>query len=156
MTENTETADLQMAVPTGWLMIDPPDGVSLIAVDPEPMGEVRANLVVTTMARPDGLGPVTADLVDEYLNGAVERLSAELDQFELIAGWTTSPAGSRSPTQRLLGHHCVEGATVEMIQQHVWVDDVVVVVTATVPLGIDERLTEVLNECLESVATAAA
>jgi hypothetical protein len=156
MTQDAQTTDLQISVPTGWMMVDPPDGVSLIAVEPEPNGDVRANLVVTMTPRPDGLGEVTPEMIDEYLNGAVERLTAELDEFDLIAGWTAAVSAGEAPTQRLVGHHSVQGTTVEMIQQHIWIEDAVVVVTATVPLGIDEQMTAVLDECLESVAAVAA
>jgi hypothetical protein len=136
--------DAEVKIPVGWITVEPPEGVSMIAVDPEPTGDVRANIVVT------------AELVDRYLNGAVEQLTVELDGFDLIEVWTTDEQPGYPATQRVLAHHRVNGTTAEMIQQHVWIDDVVVVVTATVPLGIDDQLTEVLHQCLDSVVAAAA
>jgi hypothetical protein len=148
--------DAEVKIPAGWITVDPPEGVSMIAVEPEPTGDMRANIVVTMATRPTGTETVTAELVDQYLNGAVDQLSAELDEFDLIGAWTTNAEPSHPATQRLVAHHRVNGTTVEMIQQHVWIDDVVVVVTATVPLGIDEQMTNVLHECLDSVVAVAA
>jgi hypothetical protein len=148
--------DAAVKIPAGWLTIDPPEGVSMIALEPEPCGDVRANIVVTMATRPPGTETVTAEFVDQYLNGAVDRLSAELDEFDLIDAWTTEAQLSHPATQRLVAHHRVNGTTAEMIQQHVWIDEVVVVVTATVPLGIDDQMTSVLHHCLDSVVPVAA
>jgi hypothetical protein len=148
--------DAEVKIPVGWITVEPPEGVSMIAVEPEPTGDVRANIVVTIVTRPADTETVTAELVDRYLNGAVEQLTVELDGFDLIEVWTTDEQPGYPATQRVLAHHRVNGTTAEMIQQHVWIDDVVVVVTATVPLGIDDQLTEVLHQCLDSVVAAAA
>lgn len=130
-------------------------GTGLVAIAPDAgtSAGFRANVVVTSAGRETPGRPSIAD-IDAYLGDLVTHLLTVLDTAELASVWTAGPSSDRFATQRLVVTHCVGGIDVEMAQQHVWFDDVVVTVTATVPAGADQALVDVLDRCLESVVHA--
>ena len=163
--------DALVRTPTSWTVVAPPPGVALVAVEPtatddgEP--QFRANIVVTMIDRPIG------DDVDAYLENVLAHLLADLDDAEVVEVLTipqpidltsdephgpgASSVGKAQPTlgQRLIVLHRVGELAVETVQQHTWIDDTVVIVTATVPEDRADDLAPVLCDCLGSVSVAA-
>ena len=143
--------EAQVQVPDGWLVGEPPDGVALMAVEPVLDAEVRASLVVTVIDRP------AHDEVNRYLDTVLAGLLGELDDARLLDVWTTDRMLAKPPTlgQRLVVRHRVGGVEVDMVQQHTWIADTIVVVTATTPVDAPDEQVELLSRCLESVRLAA-
>jgi hypothetical protein len=61
--------------------------------------------------------------------------------------------GDGLPIQRLIARHRVEGVDVEMVQQHTWHADHIVVITATVSPEADDELVAMLDLCLSSAVS---
>ena len=112
---------------------------------------IRANLVVTMVDRP------TSNDVDAYLSDVLQRLNTELKDAELVEVWTIAQPEAASDVlqQRFIVRHTVSEVAVEMIQQHTWIDDTIVVVTATVPVDLPNDMARVVSDCLDSVGLAA-
>ena len=163
--------DALVRTPTSWTVVAPPPGVALVAIEPTDADDgeprFRANIVVTMIDRPLG------NDVEAYLEDVLAHLLADLDDAEVVEVWTipqpidmagdepasssTGPAGNARPTlgQRLIVLHRVGEMAVETVQQHSWIDDTVVIVTATVPEDRADALAPVLCDCLDSAAVAA-
>ena len=143
--------DAVVQVPSGWLVVEPPPGVALAAMDPTADGVVRTNLVVTMVDRP------AVNDVEAYLDAVLATLLTELNDARLVDAWTTDNRRGQPPTlgQRILVHHRVGAEMVAMVQQHTWIEDTVVVVTVTAPVDLADDLVVVLSECLESVVIGA-
>ena len=141
----------EIDIPTGWLVGEPPEGVALMAVEPVLDAPVRASLVVTVVERPAG------DDVDRYLDGVLAALLGELVDAHLVDVWTTDQPLAAPPTlgQRLVVGHRVGDVEVDLVQQHTWIDDTIVVVSVTTPIDTGDEQVELLCRCLESVRPAA-
>jgi len=164
--------------PTSWNVVEPPPGVALVAIEPAAVDAdgkrtFRPNVVVTMVDRPAG------DDVDAYIEDVIAHLLVDLDGAELIdvftirqpidltadpadAASSAAGAGDAVPSaagpnfgQRLIVQHRLGEITLETVQQHSWVDDTVVIVTVTVPVGRADELAPTLSNCLDSVAVAA-
>ena len=143
--------DALVQVPGGWLVVEPPPGVALAAMDPTGDGAVRTNLVVTMVDRP------AVNDVEAYLDAVLAALLTELNDARLVDAWTTDNRRGQPPTlgQRILVHHRVGAELVAVVQQHTWIDDTIVVVTVTSPIDLADDVVVVLSSCLESIAIAA-
>jgi hypothetical protein len=144
--------DATVQVPNGWLVgDDPPAGVGLVAVEPTTNGAVRANLVVTMIARP------AYDDVNAYLDDVLASLLTDLDGASLLDAWTTDRPDAVPPTlgQRIVLEHRLGDATATLVQEHTWIDDTIVVVTVTVRPDAPDDVVDMLARCLTPEATAA-
>jgi hypothetical protein len=140
--------------PKHWLSIEPPEGLTLVAIEPGDPTTYRPNLVVTASPRPrdtNGLLPITEALVDSYLNDVVSGLGSILDEFEFGDAWLLDPPTHQRATQRIIGRYAAGYAPVEIVQQHAWFDEIIVVATATVPADCSNGMAAVLGRCLSSV-----
>jgi hypothetical protein len=91
------------------------------------------------------------DDVDAYLDGVLAHLLLDLHGAQLVDAWTVD---GEVPGQRFVLHHRVEGAPVATVQQHSWIDDTIVVVTATTAIDAPDELVSTLCGCLDSVVAA--
>lgn len=164
MSTNQQTAGWDVDVPHGWTIVDPPAGIALLAFEPEQDGATfRSNLVVTHQPRTGGpdadvAGEPSVERVNGYVDELLDALEANLPEAIVMGVWTAGRSDTtpeRLATQRvLLGYRTPDGAEVEMLQQHVWLDTEIVTVTATVPADVDDVMIDTLNACLESVTPA--
>jgi hypothetical protein len=139
---------VELALPDGWYEVDPPAGVELVVVaplDPDLAGlRVRSNVVVTQRRRDLEL------TVADYVDGVLDSLRDELDGFE-VHHVGADEIGGR-PVQRVIGRHAVAAQCIEIVQQHTWFDDRVVIATATVDPSISDADAAVIGACLDSLA----
>jgi hypothetical protein len=138
----------QLKFPADWLIIEPPDGIEMIAIEPEPTGAVRASIVATTTARRLRIGASLASEIDSYLVESLDALADSLHDVELHGVWTNTDTDQ--PVQRVALRHCSQGQQVEMVQQHIWAGDHVIVITVTVACDVDDALVACLDECLSA------
>jgi hypothetical protein len=128
----------------------------------------RSTLVVTHQPRTSH-GEPPVEEVNEYLDMLLDAFEDNLPAAEIIGVWTagtSEDAPERLATQRVLIGYvapsadedgtsvAVDGVEVEMMQQHIWLADEIVTITATVPSGVDQSTIDTLNVCLESLAVA--
>lgn len=163
-TQQAGESGWDIEVPAGWTVIDPPQGIALVAVDagdPSDETSFRPNLVVTYQDRADGgrgAEPAVDD-VNAYLDTLLDALEATLPEATVLGVWTAG-ASTDAPavlaTQRVLvGYRTPDGDEIDMMQHHVWLGDEIVTVTATVPADADQTVVDTLNACLESITPAA-
>jgi hypothetical protein len=136
-------------VPHGWTVLNPPQGVALVAIAPTVSGDFCSNVVVTTIERP------VNDDVDMYLESLVDRLPGGFEDAEILDVWLVHDPDPTLHAQRLVMEHRVGASLVHMVQQHTWLDDTIVIVTLTVPADLAEATAQELIDCLDSVACAA-
>lgn len=138
---------VELAVPDDWYDVDPPTGVELVVVAPldreHPGRRVRTNIVVTQCQRDVGLS------VDDYIAGVLFGLRESLEGFE-VHDVGIDELGGR-PVQRVIGRHAVAAQCIEIVQQHTWFDDRVVIATATVDPSISDADAAVVGACLDSL-----
>jgi hypothetical protein len=146
----TMTLDEPMALkyPDGWLIIDPPNGIDMIAIEPEPAGALRASIVANTTARRLRIGASLSSDIDSYLIETLDALASALDDVELHGVWINT--STDQPVQRIALRHCSQGQHAEMVQQHIWAGDHVMVITATVSCDVDDAIVACLDECLSA------
>lgn len=168
-TQTDDNPGYDVEVPDGWQRLEPPPGIALLAIeggddvplDAEASG-FRSNLVVTMQPRVTGGVPTDGE-VDDYLTTLLATLDEQLHDVEELGVWVgddnvTTP--ERLATQRVLVGYRIDHAggdaplEVEMMQQHIWLDDEIVTLTATVPSGVDDRTIDTLNVCLESLTVS--
>lgn len=166
MSTNQQTGQpgWDVEIPAGWTVIDPPDGLALVAVDPGDDADdtsFRPNLVVTYQDRSDGRRDVEPDVehVNEYLDTLLDALETSLPEATVLGVWTAG-ASADAPavlaTQRVLvGYRTPDGDEVDMMQQHVWLGGEIVTATATVPADAEQAMIDTLNACLESITPTA-
>lgn len=157
------STDLDVDVPDGWEVLPPPPGIALLAIDGAPDHEdstFQSNLVVTMQPRTT-IGVPTSGEVDDYLTTLLATLDEQLDDVEELGVWTADDrpdAPERLATQRVLLGYRIPSADnhvdVEMMQQHIWLADDIVTITATVAAGVDDRIIDTLNVCLDSLSLA--
>lgn len=154
---------IDVDVPAGWQVVEPPPGVALLALEPDEHAAFRSNLVVTLQRRTDSIGTPSATEVDAYLTTLIDSLDARLIDVEVLDVWTSGPnpdAPERLATQRVLIAYRIDAAghdaplEVEMMQQHVWLHDEIVTLTASVPATVDQTTIDTLDACLESLVLA--
>ena len=137
-------------VPRDWMIVDPPDGVALVAADPMRRAEIRSNLVVVMTPAP---GPATDAAIDEHLAAVIGELDEEgVELLDVVADHLDGDMPPQ-PTQRIIMLRHFGDVAAEVCQQHRWIDDRIVVTTVTVPadeLTADE--TDLLLTCLDSVS----
>jgi hypothetical protein len=146
--------DVSINTPAQWVSIEPPDGIALVSIEPGDPTTYRPNIVVALSPRPKngrGLLPATPDVIDNYLNDVVDELSSILEDFEFGEAWLFEVPPDQGPTQRMVARYKAGHARVEIVQQHVWFDDVIVVATATVPADCSTGLAATIDRCLSSV-----
>ncbi len=153
-----DVAGWDVAVPSGWVVVEPPPGVALVALAPDDGADAfRANLLVTHQPRP-GVGEPAVDEINHHVEMLLDALEANLPDAAVLGVWTAgrSPeVPERLATQRVLVAYTAPGGVeVEMLQQHVWTDDSIVTLTATVPADADQVAIDTLNLCLESLTVA--
>lgn len=138
-----------LLVPHGWTVLNPPAGISLVAIAPTGTGDFCSNVVVTTIERP------LNDNVDDYLEDLVERLPVDFEDAEILDVWLVHDPDPTVVAQRLVMEHRVGASLVHMVQQHTWMGDTIVIVTLTVPADLPDDSAQELIDCLDSVAYAA-
>ena len=141
--------DATVEIPKGWTLMDPPDGVALVASEPTPTRAVRANLVVNVVPQPVDGNPVP------YLENVVAALVSTLEAAEVQQVWVMGHPGDPTFSQRLLIRYRLNNTAVDLIQQHTWIDGSVIVVSATASADLPAEEAHILNRCLDSVGLAA-
>lgn len=160
--DTSELGDFDVEIPQGWEVVPPPAGISLLALEPEDAVDplaFRSNLVVTVQPRTESAAPTSA-MVDDYLETLLDTLDQQLTDVEELGVWVSDEHPERPErlaTQRILIAYRIDTddrdapLEVEMLQQHVWLADEIVTLTATVPAGVDDAMIDTLNVCLESL-----
>jgi hypothetical protein len=136
-----------LGYPDDWVPIDPPKGTVAAVVSPEATNGFHSNLVVT-------LTPLPPPDIDQYLWEAVSALTSALTEPSIEAVWVTE-RDDPQPQQRLIVRHMVEGIAVELVQNHTWLDEGVVVISASMAIHPDSDLIAILDVCLLSAAADA-
>jgi hypothetical protein len=138
---------VELAVPAGWYEVTPPQGIELVVVAPfdadQAGTEVRSNIVVTQRRRDVSLS------VAAYVDDVVDGLRAELSGFEAHHVGVDEIDGR--PVQRVIGRHAVGVQCFEIVQQHTWLDESVVIATATVDPSISDADAAMISACLDSL-----
>lgn len=113
-----------VAFPPGWEVAwRPTDGVALVALEPELVSPLRANLVVTLSDVPMSFA--------EWQKGTDVLLPRTLEQYDLIDLQRLELAGA--PAGRRLAHHTVDGNAATMEQWSILQDGRGYTLTFTVP-----------------------
>jgi hypothetical protein len=146
LVESEPTFDL--GYPEGWLPIEPPRPAVALVVSPYETNGFFPNLVVTLTQRPTDVNRAN---IDQYLWHAVSALSESLTEPSIEGVWVTEPDCPQAQ-QRVVVHHLVDGVAVEMAQHHTWLNDGIVVITASIAMPPDPELIATLDVCLLSAA----
>ena len=148
------TPRVTVDIPHDWLVVDPPDGVALVAADPMRRAGIRSNLVVVVTPAP---GPATDAAIDEHLASVIEELDDDgVDLLDVVADHLDGDVPPE-PTQRIIMLRHFGELTAEVCQQHRWIGDRILVTTVTVPSGeLTPDETDVLLTCLDSVSVGTA
>jgi hypothetical protein len=141
--------DIAVDFPDEWFRVPPPSGALAVVFAPDDASRFRPNIVVTTSALPDPVDGV--DRVEAYLTRTILEMDAGLVDFEVLDLWSVDDSGSR---QRLIARHNDGDMTIEVVQQHTWGAEGVLVVTASVATDIVDALAAEIEACLDSVRVA--
>ena len=157
MSTDTDTIALEIDLlfPSDWISVEPPLGIAAIAVAPQSTNGVYTNIVMHCVALPTNVNAVPS--VDRYLVEATAELFCALTNPSINAVWVSvhesQPTHALPLQQRLIVSHEVDGLAVEMIQHHTWLDDYIVVITATIAANPDPDTIELLDRCLLSASS---
>jgi hypothetical protein len=142
--------NFEITMPEGWRGSErAPKPVVLMGVNPTPVNGFHASIVVTQTLLP-APGFHADDLVEQHIADVIAELERSLVDVTILDVWA-SMDDAAVVSQRFSFEHTVTGRRCSVLQDHHWVNNGAVVVTATADLDSSDELVAEILAALDSV-----